>query len=235
MSLTASLIAVLQISGSVISALYEYRSGVKDASRDAARIIEELNSLRNVLESLLRAVEREEASAESSRLSTFQKLLGPNGELERCKANLESIGEKLGAGRKGSTWESVKLSLVWPFKEKEIEKLLHNVERAKNTLNFALSADQIAMTLDIHEGVESLTRGIAASALDRRKSEILGWLDAPDPYPNHAAARKKHQPLTGDWFLGGKHYDDWRRYPNSFLWLYGIRKYPHHVMTDTRY
>jgi hypothetical protein len=228
LSLAASLIAVLQISGAVISALYEYRSGVKDASKDTARIIEELNSLRNILENLLRAVEREDASAESSRLSTFQKLLGPNGELERCKADLESISEKLDAGRKGSAWESVKRSLVWPFKEKEIEKLLQNVQRAKNTLNFALSADQALMTLEIHEGVESLTRGIAATALDRRKSEIRGWLDAPDPYPNHAAARKKRQPLTGDWFLGSKHYDDWRTSPKSFLWLYGIRKYPYH-------
>lgn len=228
LSLTASVIAVLQISGAVITALYEYRNGVKDASKDAARIIEELISLRNVLESLLRAVEREESTTESSRLPTFQELLRPNGELERCRADLESISEKLDADKKVSAWKSVKRSLVWPFKEKEIEKLLENVQRAKSTLNFALSVDQTVMTLEIHEGVESLTRGFAAIALDRRKSEICEWLGAPDPYPNHAAARKKHQPLTGDWFLGGKHYDDWRSTPKSFLWLYGIRKYPRH-------
>src|ERR1700730_16856874 len=101
LSLTASLIAVLQISGTVISALYEYRTSVKGASNDAARIISELNDLRGVLESLLQAVEKENtvvvfAGDGVSRLATFQSLAKPNGELERCKADLEAVSTKLG-------------------------------------------------------------------------------------------------------------------------------------------
>jgi hypothetical protein len=230
LSITASLIAVLQISGTVISALYEYRNGVKGASKDAARIIAELNSLRGILESLLQAVEKEDYKASSngggSRLANFQALTHPDGELKRCQADLEAVSAKLVGDDAGSLsgWKKVRKALIWPFKEKDVEKLLQSVQKATSTMQFALSADQTALTLDIHEGVSNLTRQFAATSLDQRRQRIRDWLSAPDPFLNHAAARKKRQPLTGDWFLSGEMYGSWRYSPGSFLWLYGIRK-----------
>jgi ankyrin repeat domain-containing protein 50 len=237
LSLTASLIAVLQISGTVISALYEYRTSVKSAASDAARIISELNGLRGVLESLLQAVEREDGgedlnvigapgSAGGSRLATVKALAQPNGELARCKADLEALCVKLGSHGAASVsgWKKVKRALEWPFKEKDVEKLLQSVQRAKGTMHLALSADQTALTLEIHEGVGELTKQFVVSSLDQRKRRVEEWLAAQDPFPNHVAARKKRQPLTGDWFLQGELYKSWISTPRSFLWLYGIRK-----------
>jgi len=230
LSITGTLIAVLQISGTVISALYEYRNGVKSASTDAARIITELNSLRSILESLLQAVEKEDSHDSgipgSSRLASFQALTHPNGELMRCQADLEDVSVKLGGDDAGSLsgWKKVRRALVWPFKEKDVEKLLQSVQMAKSTMQFALSADQTILTLEIHAGVENLTRQFAASSLGQHRGGIRDWLAAPDPFPNHAAARKKRQPLTGDWFLRGELYGSWKSTPRSFLWLYGIRK-----------
>jgi hypothetical protein len=230
LSITASLIAVLQISGTVISALYEYRNGVKSASNDAARIITELNSLRSILESLLQAVEKEDAASNSggssSRLANFQALTQPNGELMRCQADLEAVSVKLGGDEASSLsgFKKMRRALEWPFKEKDVEKLMQSVQKAKSTMQFALSADQTVLTLEIHEGVENLTQQFAANSLDQRRRSIRDWLAAPDPFPNHAAARKKRQPLTGDWFLNGEMYGSWRSSPRSFLWLYGIRK-----------
>jgi hypothetical protein len=230
LSITGTLIAVLQISGTVISALYEYRNGVKSASGDAARIITELNSLRSILESLLQAVEKEDAASSSgaggSRLANFQMLTHPNGELKRCQADLEAVSGKLGSEEPGSLfgWKKVRQALVWPFKEKDVEKLLQSVQRAKSTMQFALSTDQTVLTLEIHKEVSSLTQHFAVSSLDQLRRGIRDWLAAPDPFPNHAAARKKRQPLTGDWFLGGEMYMSWRSSPRSFLWLYGIRE-----------
>jgi hypothetical protein len=235
LSITASLIAVLQVSGTVISALYEYRNGVRSASTDAARIITELNSLRSILESLLQAVETEAApktsfsdsnSSGGSRLGNFQALTLPNGELERCQADLEAVSVKLGVdnGAPLQGWKKARMALVWPFKEKDVEKLLQSVQKAKSTMQLALAADQTAMTLEIHEKVSHLTDHFATSSLDQRRQSIRGWLAAPDPFPNHVAAKKKRQPLTGDWFLDGEMYASWRSSPGSFFWLYGIRK-----------
>jgi ankyrin repeat domain-containing protein 50 len=227
LSITASLIAVLQISGSVTSTLYEYRAGVKSASGDAARIISELNGLRGVLEGLLQAVEKEDASSGGgSRLATFQALAQPNGELELCKTDLEAVSVKLGGDGLASSsgWKRVRRALEWPFKEKDVEKLWGSVQRAKTTMHLALATDQVSLALEIHEVVGNLTQQFAASSLDQRCRRVKGWLAAPDPFPNHATARKKWQPLTGEWFLRSELYESWMSTPRSFLWLYGIRK-----------
>ncbi len=203
LSITASLIAVLQISGTIISALYEYRSGVKSASKDAARLIEELNSLRAVLESLLSAVEKEEGSLEASeswirveheegegfelapgpkpglpgyestdskptsRLASFQALTGRGSELEGCKTDLEAVREKLGPVGEGKV-RAMKEKLSWPFKEKDVEKLMASVRRARDTMHFALSADQTVMTLEIHEQVGNISKQFTASSLGKK-------------------------------------------------------------------
>ena len=231
LSITASLIAVLQISGTVITALYGYRTSVKSASSDAARIISELNGLRGVLESLLQAIEKENSRVApgggESRLATLQTLAQPSGDLELCKADLEAASMKLGcyaAPDSVSDWKKVKRALEWPFKEKDVTKLLMSMQRAKSTMHLALSVDQTALTLKIREGLGSLTQQFAADVLDRRKRRLREWVAAPDPFPNHAAAKKKRQPLTGDWFLSSELYAAWRSSPRSFLWLHGIRK-----------
>ncbi|KAF7974088.1 hypothetical protein HWV62_13393 [Athelia sp. TMB] len=54
-----------------------------------------------------------------------------------------------------------------------------------------------------------------------RKRDIHVWMQAPDTSPNYNAARKKHQPGTGSWFLDGPEFSQWKEQPGSVLWLYG--------------
>jgi hypothetical protein len=81
-----------------------------------------------------------------------------------------------------------------------------------------------ALTLDIHSGLDDLTLTIKKQNEDRDRQKIYKWFSAPDVYANHVSNRKKHQAETGLWLLSGKIYRDWLRSPNSFLWIYGIRK-----------
>ncbi|KZP12248.1 hypothetical protein FIBSPDRAFT_985791 [Athelia psychrophila] len=46
-------------------------------------------------------------------------------------------------------------------------------------------------------------------------------MDAPDNSPNFNAARKKHQPGTGSWFLDGPAFTRWKEDPGILLWLHG--------------
>lgn len=66
MSLVASLIAVVQISGSVISCCYEYRKGVKNAPKDVLRMINEIAGLRNLVERLVTLIDDERSPAIST-------------------------------------------------------------------------------------------------------------------------------------------------------------------------
>ena len=136
LSITASAIAVLQISGTIISSCYEYRSRVKNAKKDASRITNELNGLRIVIESLLSIVEDEKQDEPSSTLKTLAQVDGP---LARCRSDLDALAIKLTP--KGG-WRDTKAALMWPLKESEVMGVLQRIDSTKSTIQLALSADQ---------------------------------------------------------------------------------------------
>jgi hypothetical protein len=135
LSITGTLIAVVQITTSVISICYDYRSGVASASRDVVQITESLNSLKEVLESLLRLIE----TTKAGELLTVELLARDGGTLQSCQAELERLRGKL-EPEKG--WRKLRNSLVWPLKEGEMRRALEALERWKSTMQLALSADQ---------------------------------------------------------------------------------------------
>lgn len=137
-SLAGTLIAVLQITSSVISVCYNYRQGSKNASQEAIRISHELNSLKDVLESLLGFVEKSEPN-DASRMSTLELLAKPDGSLFACQTELEKLKMKLDPG---VGWRAVGKALAWPLKEDQTQKALSSLERLKSTMQLALSADQ---------------------------------------------------------------------------------------------
>lgn len=51
--------------------------------------------------------------------------------------------------------------------------------------------------------------------------EITDWLSAPDPWTNHASARQRHEPQTGDWLFQSGHYLEWKAGTIRHLWLHG--------------
>jgi len=63
---------------------------------------------------------------------------------------------------------------------------------------------------------------LADPTLDDNRNQILKWLSNTDPTINHNAACEKHEPQTGNWFIQGKDYSQWKETPSSFLWLHGI-------------
>jgi len=65
LSLTASIITVIELSGAVVRICYNFRKSVKGASGEAAKITKELNALHNVLEQLLEFAESEERAGTS--------------------------------------------------------------------------------------------------------------------------------------------------------------------------
>jgi hypothetical protein len=51
---------------------------------------------------------------------------------------------------------------------------------------------------------------------------IIPWLKATDPSVNYNRAVQAHHPGTSVWFLGSPHFQEWKKQPNSFLWLHGL-------------
>ena len=153
LSLTVATIALLQTATSVVQICYAYRTGLKDAPKDVARLTEEVTSLRSVLESLVKLSEMAEitdtsdgvdASAQS-RLLALKLLHKPDGPLDQCTAELEALNEKLTApitGWKTTSFGKAVRKLKWPMTEQDITSTLTNIERLKTTFNLALATDQ---------------------------------------------------------------------------------------------
>lgn len=56
---------------------------------------------------------------------------------------------------------------------------------------------------------------------EEQQRKILNWLDPPDPWANHALARQRHEPHTGQGTLKSSMYQSWRSGASNHLWLYG--------------
>lgn len=138
LSLVASLIAIVQISGSVISCCYEYRKGVKNAPKDLLRMINEVAALRNIVERLITLVDDEEM-ADHEYLSTLADIVSADGPLELCQHDLENLKVKLEPPV--NTWKALGRRLTWPLQEKDVTKTLASIYRTKNLLETALMVD----------------------------------------------------------------------------------------------
>lgn len=143
LSITASIITVLEVASKVLFTCYEYRSAVKNASKELERVIEEIKSLRNVLEML----EQLAGKTESARLPALKLLSEPReGPLAKCLVELGLLNQKLtppSLSGKSRPRNALIQALCWPLKGKDIEKTLANIGRFKAKLTLALSHDQM--------------------------------------------------------------------------------------------
>ena len=78
--------------------------------------------------------------------------------------------------------------------------------------------------LATNQGMTKLNIQFKAHCIDDRREKIIRWLSTTDPSTNHHAACKKLLPTTGDWFVHGDDFREWKQAQNSLLWLYGIRE-----------
>ena len=151
LALAASVIAVLQITNTVISVCYDYSATAKGASSQLVRIRSELESLRNVLQQLEPLAKQAELvsptePATETKLPAFAQLCGPEGLLHYCLTEVKELEHRLktpswcdGFGPKRRALVQV---LQWPMKEADTEKKLKQIARLKDSLILALNADQ---------------------------------------------------------------------------------------------
>ena len=146
LSITASVITLIQAANEVVSLCYSYTTAAKGSNRSVSGITDEVKSLRNILESLEQLVRRDTyvKSTSSSQLQTIKNLC--DGEAGPIAKELKYLDEKLRppawASRDGSRRKAILQALIWPLKEEETKKTLTNIERLKASLELALNIEQ---------------------------------------------------------------------------------------------
>lgn len=138
LSISASIIAVLQLTGTVI----QYLNTVRGAPKDRQRILSELcnvNSTLYILEDLASQAQQGDAWS-----STLLSLNGPNGPIEQFKTALERLEKKV-APVKGL--RKVSKAITWPFQKEEVEEILNVIERQIPLFNLARQNDHMCDSL----------------------------------------------------------------------------------------
>lgn len=134
LSISASISALLQLTGTVV----KYLNAVKGASKEARNLLLEISGVSGLLYQL-KDLAKDGASDESE-LRTFESLGVPQGPLEQFQTVLEKLASKLEpvAGLKATG-----RVLLWPFQKPEIQDLLSKIERLKTVFGLALQQDHM--------------------------------------------------------------------------------------------
>lgn len=148
LSVTASVIAVIQAASAVISVCYEFKAIISDGPSALSKVLEEVKDLRSVLENLEKLASRAEKENEATKMLPNLKLLckADQGPLDLCLKNLNLLRQKIAppgwTGQGVSKRSALVQAMSWKWKETDITKLLQDLERCKSTLSLAISADE---------------------------------------------------------------------------------------------
>jgi hypothetical protein len=140
LSAAANVVAVIQLTVTVWSLCSDYLKQAKNAKKDIQRLQGELVGLETVLDgahSLLKG-------PNSDKLRVSQKF---SNELRKCSLQLHNLKAKL--ENKPDTRKRDKIihswrfrSLKWPFESKDIDNIVRDIFKFRETLSTSLNIDQ---------------------------------------------------------------------------------------------
>jgi hypothetical protein len=134
LSISASIVAILQLAGTVM----QYLIDVRGAPDDRQRLLVEISSINGVLYTLKDQAERTQWGNPWS--NTMRSLNQSKGPLEQFKTALDQLAREL------SPVEGLKKvgkALTWPFQKGEIKAILNSIERQKTLFILALQNDSM--------------------------------------------------------------------------------------------
>jgi hypothetical protein len=134
LSLTASVIAVLQLTGVVIA----YLNDVKEAPKECQRCVTEASNLRSLLINLLYHLNQ--GKTDDPWYTAIRALEVKNGPLDQYKQALEQLRSR--AEIKDGI-QKFKKRLLWKFSKEEVVSILERMERLKSLVSIALELDHL--------------------------------------------------------------------------------------------
>lgn len=158
LSITASIIAVLQVTAQVSAHCLKYIQMSRNAHSEPLQVVREIGGLHMILTTLKQLVEREEHppgsgtrplpydSQDHTLFPILKRLCQPGEVLDSCYVKLKKLEEDMArplkiTSRPGSRRDTVLHTLTWPFKDGQIKKVLADINRFITVFSLALSAD----------------------------------------------------------------------------------------------
>lgn len=134
LSISASIVAVLQMTATVT----QYLKDVMGGSEDRTRLRDEMRSMICLLEMLNDRIE--DIDTRDIWMETTRWLDVPNGPLTQFKESLDLMAKKLApSGRIRQMAQPLK----WPFDKNDVNEAMDRIERTKSLFNLALQNDHM--------------------------------------------------------------------------------------------
>ena len=152
LSISASIVALLQLTSSVTA----YLRDVKDASKDCNKLFVEISFTRGILDTLKDTIASVADSDSSSWTTTLQTIVDPGGPLETLQSLMLELEVKLEKTASARGVKGLARRVVWPFTSKETVEKIKLVERQKILLTLALQNDHLLLSREIKKYSEAI-------------------------------------------------------------------------------
>ncbi|KAJ5355562.1 NACHT and WD40 domain protein [Penicillium cataractarum] len=154
LSSAASVIAVIQLTGSIVTICGGYIQGVKDARDDIIFLQRTVVGLGNVLQKIEELLQ----DPRGTKLSTSSTLVN---NISDCLSHLRALEEKIELGRGKRTMKRLGIrALKWPLKRTEVEKAVQDLERCKSLFTLSLQVDQTALIASTSQTLSLIDRNM---------------------------------------------------------------------------
>jgi hypothetical protein len=139
LSSAASVIAVIQLAGSIVKICGGYIQEVKDAREEILALQQAVTGLEGVLQQLKEFFQ----GPNGPKLSSSQTL---DGDITNCSLALTALEKKIDAGRRHQAMRRLGFrALAWPLKRAEVERVVSDLERYKSSFTLSLLIDQMCV------------------------------------------------------------------------------------------
>lgn len=159
LSSAASVIAVIQLAGSLVKLCGGYIQEVKDARDEIFTLQQAIAGLQGTLQDLHKLLQ----STDGMDLPTSSRLVS---NITDCLFDLRDLEAKLDLGKGNKLMRKVGLrALKWPLKRAELEGVIQNLERYKSSFLLSLQVDQTYVYRARYDDFVSLTRILYSSLM----------------------------------------------------------------------
>ncbi|KAH7127964.1 hypothetical protein B0J13DRAFT_530646 [Dactylonectria estremocensis] len=239
LSLSASIAGLVSLADLVFRNTVKYSKAVKGSRNELEGFVTEVKNLSVLLHDLSLVVfdlESDSLETTSNAKSSIFKL----HHLHDCRQLLRRLEN--GLVSKKSQFDSpsgldrLQSRLKWPFSSTETKEIIQDIERYKQTINLAISAESMSKLnecLSRQEDTNARVQDLQASikkildietkiSLDQKRRDVLGFFTKVNPRAEFEINRKLRHPLTGLWLTEGTDFEEWYSTPGSMAWFTGI-------------
>ncbi|KAH6994707.1 hypothetical protein EDB82DRAFT_502327 [Fusarium venenatum] len=221
LSITASVIALLQLAATAT----QYLKDVKHGSADRLRLRDELRSTTCLLEMLRDRIEDDDETSETDqplKPASVRVLAEPDGPLSLFEQVLQDMVTKL---EPQARLRRLAKPFTWPFDKKDIAELLTCLERLKSHFNLVMQNDlhELAKLSNLKlDDLNNKADEVEARARDEEALKIISWISTISFRAKHEDILDSTQPGTGTWLLEHSTFQSWKRGDIDKLWCPGI-------------